>query len=263
MLSFTGAAKAAAKSSSSSYILIIYVAVFGGLYFFYLRPRSKKQKAARLQTTKVDMGERAQTIGGFVGTVVTPDRRARHAAHRQRGRVGLHPLGDRPPIRPGRGARDQATTNTTRRRPPVMAQQVGSRRSMIVSLVLTIAIAFGSLAATLSLGLGTEAWTRPRGWALGRLQAGGARHEGGHATRSSRSSPTASTASASRARTVNLQGKDVVVSVPGVKDARTVLADGRPDRAAALSAGALPSGRGRRRPSPTTGRCRPAARPTR
>lgn len=64
------AAKAAAKSSSSSYILIIYVAVFGGLYFFYLRPRSKKQKAARQQTKKVDIGERAQTIGGFVGTVV-------------------------------------------------------------------------------------------------------------------------------------------------------------------------------------------------
>ena len=29
-----------------SYILIIYVLVFGALYFFYLRPRSKKQKAA-------------------------------------------------------------------------------------------------------------------------------------------------------------------------------------------------------------------------
>ena len=37
-----------------------------------------------------------------------------------------------------------------------MAQQVGSRRSMIVSLVLTIAIAFGSLIATLSLGWGPK-----------------------------------------------------------------------------------------------------------
>ena len=57
-------------SSGSSSILIIYVVVFGGLYFFYLRPRNRKQKAARLQGRKVEVGERAQTIGGFVGTVV-------------------------------------------------------------------------------------------------------------------------------------------------------------------------------------------------
>jgi preprotein translocase subunit YajC len=57
-------------SSSSSSILIIYVVVFGGLYFFYLRPRSRKQKAQRQQTRKVEVGQRAQTIGGFVGTVV-------------------------------------------------------------------------------------------------------------------------------------------------------------------------------------------------
>jgi preprotein translocase subunit YajC len=57
-------------SSNSSSILIIYVVVFGGLYFFYLRPRSKRQKAQRQQTRKVEVGQRAQTIGGFVGTVV-------------------------------------------------------------------------------------------------------------------------------------------------------------------------------------------------
>ena len=37
-----------------------------------------------------------------------------------------------------------------------MPPQVGSRRSLIVSLVLVIAIAFGSLAATLSLGWGPK-----------------------------------------------------------------------------------------------------------
>lgn len=57
-------------SSSSSSILIIYVVVFGALYFLYLRPRNKKQKAARLQGRNVEVGDRAQTIGGFVGTVV-------------------------------------------------------------------------------------------------------------------------------------------------------------------------------------------------
>jgi preprotein translocase subunit YajC len=62
------------KSASFSPILIvIYVVIFGSLYFFYLRPRSQKQKAARLDTRKVEMGDRAQTIGGFIGTVVKMD----------------------------------------------------------------------------------------------------------------------------------------------------------------------------------------------
>ena len=60
----------ATSHGGSSSILIIYVVVFGGLYFFYLRPRNRKQKAAREQVRKVEVGQRAQTIGGFVGTVV-------------------------------------------------------------------------------------------------------------------------------------------------------------------------------------------------
>ncbi len=94
---------------------------------------------------------------------------------------------------------------------------------MIVSLVLTVAIAFGSLAATLSLGWGPK---------LGLDLAGGL---------SVVYKPTtpASTADMQEVVTiltnrvnglgvsgaqVNLQGKDVVVSVPGAKDARAVLA---------------------------------------
>jgi preprotein translocase subunit SecD len=103
-----------------------------------------------------------------------------------------------------------------------MPPQVGSRRSLIVSLVLTIAIAFGSLAATLSLGWGPK---------LGLDLAGGV---------SVVYKPTtpASTADMQEVVTiltnrvdglgvsgaqVNLQGKNVVVSVPGVTDARAVL----------------------------------------
>lgn len=62
-----------ASSSGSSSILIIYVVVFGALYFFWLRPRSKRQKAMRQDARKVEVGQRAQTIGGFVGTVVAND----------------------------------------------------------------------------------------------------------------------------------------------------------------------------------------------
>ncbi len=63
---------AATKGGSSS-ILIIYLLVFAALYFFYLRPRSRKQKAARAEARKVEVGQRAQTVGGFVGTVVRID----------------------------------------------------------------------------------------------------------------------------------------------------------------------------------------------
>jgi preprotein translocase subunit YajC len=65
--------KTTKKSSFSPILIIIYVVIFGSLYFFYLRPRSQKQKAARLETRKVELGERAQTIGGFIGTVVKMD----------------------------------------------------------------------------------------------------------------------------------------------------------------------------------------------
>lgn len=103
-----------------------------------------------------------------------------------------------------------------------MAPSVGSRRSLIVSLVLTIAIAFGSLAATLSLGWGPK---------LGLDLAGGL---------SVVYKPTTFASNADMQEVVtiltnrvnglgvsgaqvNLQGKDVVVSVPGVKHARAVL----------------------------------------
>lgn len=63
----------AKTSSGSSTILILYVVVFAAIYFFYLRPRSRKQKAARQEARKVEIGDVAQTIGGFVGTVVKED----------------------------------------------------------------------------------------------------------------------------------------------------------------------------------------------
>src|ERR1019366_2903259 len=104
-----------------------------------------------------------------------------------------------------------------------MPPQVGSRRSLIVSLILTIAIAFGSLAATLSLGWGPK---------LGLDLAGGLSvvyKPTTHATTAdlqevvSILSNRVNGLGVSGAK-VNLQGKDVVVSVPGVTDARNVLA---------------------------------------
>jgi preprotein translocase subunit SecD len=103
-----------------------------------------------------------------------------------------------------------------------MAQQVGSRRSMIVSLILTLVIAFGSLIATLSLGWGPK---------LGLDLAGGLSvvyKPATHATTADMNEVV--TILNNRVNglgvsgaTVNLQGKNVVVSVPGVTDARRVL----------------------------------------
>lgn len=73
MLSFLFAASSSSSShgSSSSAIILIYIVLFGALYFFFLRPRSKRAKAQRLDARKVEVGERAQTVGGLVGTVVS------------------------------------------------------------------------------------------------------------------------------------------------------------------------------------------------
>ena len=103
-----------------------------------------------------------------------------------------------------------------------MAQQVGSRRSMVVSLILTIAIAFGSLVATLSLGWGPK---------LGLDLAGGLSVVYKPATHASNADmQEVVTILNNRVNglgvsgaAVNLQGKNVVVSVPGVKNARRVL----------------------------------------
>lgn len=103
-----------------------------------------------------------------------------------------------------------------------MPAQVGSRRSLIVSLVLTIAIAFASLATTISLGWGPK---------LGLDLAGGLSVVYKPAAKASHADmEEVQTILSNRVNglgvsgaTVNLQGKDVVVSVPGVTNARQVL----------------------------------------
>jgi preprotein translocase subunit SecD len=104
-----------------------------------------------------------------------------------------------------------------------MPPQVGSRRSLVASLIITIVIAFGALGATLSAGWGPK---------LGLDLAGGL-------TVVYKPTTKASTADMQEVvtilnnrvnglgvsgATVGLQGKDVAVSVPGVTDARQVLA---------------------------------------
>jgi preprotein translocase subunit SecD len=93
---------------------------------------------------------------------------------------------------------------------------------MIVSLVLTIVISFGSLFATLAMGWGPK---------LGLDLAGGLSviYKPAHATSLANMQEVVTVLSnrvnglGVSGSTVNLQGKNVVVSVPGVTDARKVL----------------------------------------
>ena len=103
-----------------------------------------------------------------------------------------------------------------------MVSPVGSKRSLIVSLVLTIAISLGALVTTLSLGWGPK---------LGLDLAGGLSVVYKPATATSQANmQEVVTVLTNRVNglgvsgaQVNLQGKNVVVSVPGVTDARSVL----------------------------------------
>jgi preprotein translocase YajC subunit len=64
------AATTAKKSSGISPFILIYLVFIAGLYYFFIRPRNRRMKAQRQEQRKVEVGERAQTIGGFIGTVV-------------------------------------------------------------------------------------------------------------------------------------------------------------------------------------------------
>lgn len=65
------AATSTKKSSSSGYILIVYVAIIFAFYYFFIRPRNRKAREARSVGRQFEVGDRVQTIGGMVGTVVT------------------------------------------------------------------------------------------------------------------------------------------------------------------------------------------------
>jgi preprotein translocase subunit SecD len=103
-----------------------------------------------------------------------------------------------------------------------MAAPAVSRKSLIVSLVLTIVIGFGSFATTLALGWGPK---------LGLDLAGGLSVVYKPATPATQAqlnevvtilSNRVNGLGVSGAQ-VNVQGKNVVVSAPGVKDARNIL----------------------------------------
>jgi preprotein translocase subunit YajC len=54
-------------------LIIAYAVVLFAFYFFYMRPRQRKQKAQRESARQVEIGDKVQTIGGLVGVVTRRD----------------------------------------------------------------------------------------------------------------------------------------------------------------------------------------------
>lgn len=51
-------------------MILIYVLLFGALYFFLIRPNSKKRKEEQQMRNSIEIGDDVTTIGGIVGRIV-------------------------------------------------------------------------------------------------------------------------------------------------------------------------------------------------
>ncbi len=70
----SGVVLAATKSKGTNPTILLVILGFAVLvYFFFLRPRSQRQKQAREELRKAVVGDEIATIGGLVGTIVAED----------------------------------------------------------------------------------------------------------------------------------------------------------------------------------------------
>jgi preprotein translocase subunit YajC len=64
------ASKSTPKSSSFLTFLIPLLLIYGVIWYFFIRPRTQKQRAQRSQGRQFEVGDTVQTIGGLIATVV-------------------------------------------------------------------------------------------------------------------------------------------------------------------------------------------------
>lgn len=62
----------AAGTDGTSFLMIIvfYAAIFGLLYLFLIRPKSKRQKQDQKMRESLEIGDEITTIGGIMGRVI-------------------------------------------------------------------------------------------------------------------------------------------------------------------------------------------------
>lgn len=66
------AAEQAANGENPSMfiVILVYIAIFAALYFFLIRPNSKKKKEEAQLRNSLEIGDEITTIGGIMGRVV-------------------------------------------------------------------------------------------------------------------------------------------------------------------------------------------------
>ena len=51
-------------------VIVIYVVLFGGLWWFMMRPQKKEQKRIQAMLASMEVGDTALTTGGFYGVII-------------------------------------------------------------------------------------------------------------------------------------------------------------------------------------------------
>ena len=61
---------AAQGTMSMGVIVIVYALLFGGLYFFLIRPQRKEQKRVQGMISSLEVGDTVLTTSGFYGVII-------------------------------------------------------------------------------------------------------------------------------------------------------------------------------------------------
>ena len=67
----SGTDAANAGGGSMWLLILIYVAIFAGIYFFMIRPQSKRKKQEQAMRNNLEIGDEITTIGGIMGRVIS------------------------------------------------------------------------------------------------------------------------------------------------------------------------------------------------
>lgn len=51
-------------------VIVIYVVLFGGLWWFMMRPQKKEQKRIQAMQASMEVGDTALTTSGFYGVII-------------------------------------------------------------------------------------------------------------------------------------------------------------------------------------------------
>lgn len=51
-------------------VIVIYVVLFGGLWWFMMRPQKKEQKRMQAMLASMEVGDTALTTSGFYGVII-------------------------------------------------------------------------------------------------------------------------------------------------------------------------------------------------